>query len=172
MVRGVYRMLRVWCGVCVTCEDNMWLEILFHDLFSQTSQALREEVGSEYIQLFWNTSITYVLTALSSKTDIMKETEQDLSLVFQNCPSPTQTNFTNSSGRLEDHNDLRTELSSLAIHQPDRPDRGRNWREERRFLHIPAISVQPVVSRNKLLSLLGNIVAGRSMRLEILWEKL
>ena len=70
--------------------------------------------------------ITYVLTALSSKTDIMKETEQDLSLVFQNCPSPTQTNFTNSSGRLEDHNDLRTELSSLAIHQPDRPDRGRN----------------------------------------------
>ena len=52
VVRGVYRMLRVWCGVCVTCEDNMWLEILFHDLFSQTSQALREEVGSEYIQLF------------------------------------------------------------------------------------------------------------------------
>ena len=161
-------MLRVWCGVCVTCEDNMWLEILFHDLFSQTSQALREEVGSEYIQLFWNTSITYVPTALSSKTDIMKETEQDLSLVFQNCPSPTQTNFTNSSGRLEDHNDLRTELSSLAIHQPDRPDRGRNWREERRFQHIPAISVLPVVSRNKLLSLLGNIVAGRSVRLEIL----
>ena len=38
----------------VTGEDNMWLEILFHDLFSQTSQALLEEVGSEYIQLFLN----------------------------------------------------------------------------------------------------------------------
>ena len=56
----------------------------------------------------------------------MKETEQDFSLVFQNCPLPAQTNFTNSAGRLEDHNDLCTELSSLAIHQPDQPDSGRN----------------------------------------------
>ena len=112
-VRHMLRMCVLWCAACIACygcgtecvshvtgEDNMWLEILFNDLFSQTSQALREEVGSEYIQMFWNTSITYVPTALSSKTDIMKETEQDLSLVFQNCPSPTQTNFTNSSGRL------------------------------------------------------------------------
>ena len=99
---------------------------------------------------------------------LWEELKKDISLVSQNCPSPPQSNFTDSAGRLEDHNDLCTELSSLAIHQPDRPDRGRNWREERRFLHIPAISVLPVVSRNKLLSLLGNIVAGRSVRLEIL----
>ena len=56
--------------------------------------------------------------------DIMKETEQDLSLVFQNCPLPAQTNLTNSAGRLEDHNDLCTEPSSLAIRQPDRPGDG------------------------------------------------
>ena len=34
---------------------NIWLEVLFPDLFSQTScQALLEEVGSEYFQLFLN----------------------------------------------------------------------------------------------------------------------
>ena len=39
----------------VTGEDNIWLEILIPDLFSQTSrQALLEEVGSEHFQLFLN----------------------------------------------------------------------------------------------------------------------